>query len=60
MPFSVAAVAQNDLKNKLSFHFQVFEYKNNQQFIIFEIFYDYLFCYFSLPLFKMHNFILMS
>lgn len=60
MLFTVAAGAQNGSKNKLSFHFQVFEYQNNQQFIILKIFYYYLFWFFSLPLFKMHNFVLMS
>lgn len=45
MSFTVVTVAENGLQNKLSLHFQVFEYKKNQQFISFAIFY-YLFCHF--------------
>jgi len=45
MSFTVAAVVENGLQYQLSFHSQVFEYKKNQQFISFVIFY-YLFCYF--------------
>lgn len=48
MSLTVAAVAENGLQNKLSFHSQVFEYKKNQQFISFviSIIYSLVFCSF--------------
>lgn len=56
MTFTVAAVVQNGLEKKLSFYSQILEYKHYQQTNILLLF----ILLFYLPLFKVHNLVLMS